>query len=219
MQTVTETKQEKQLDVMEVVSLRDDFYRDGFHVIWLSIGLTVGAIGLLIIVSLYFFLHQVLPIRFPVYDGFRVQGDIPIDKPYLSIADLLQWVSEAMPDILSIDFVTYDQYTKEFEHYFTSTGWEKYNAVANIFINHDDIMKNKYFVSATAASAPVILNQGIIDGKYAWWIQMPINVSYSSVVQGEMHNTKLIAQTLVVRVPTLTNLKGIAIENLIVTRA
>lgn len=217
--TTTTVAPEKQLGSTEIIRLRDDFYRDGFHMTWLSIALTLGAIGLLIIVSLYFFLHQVLPITFPVYDGFRVRGDVPVDKSYVPAADLVQWVSTVVPELFSTDFINQDQYLQNVGHYFTANGWAKYTNVVNIFMNHDDIVKNKYFISPTAAGAPVILNQGIIDGKYAWWVQMPINVSYSGGVDGIVRHTKLITQTLVIRVPTLNNLTGISIENIIVNRA
>lgn len=200
-----------------IAKLRDDFYRDGFQQVWLSIALTVAAIGLLIILSLYFFLHQVLPITFRVHEGFRVQADIPVDKPYVVTADLLQWLSTAVPEIFTIDFINYDQALQNFSRYFTATGWQKYTPVANIFINRDDIIKSKYFVSAAAAGAPIILNQGVLERKYAWWVQMPINVSYSGG-EGESHTVKLIVQALVVRVPTWNNLEGIHIENMIVNR-
>jgi intracellular multiplication protein IcmL len=201
-----------------VAHLRDNFYRDGFHLVWLSIALIITEIVLLIIVSLYFFLHQVLPINFSVYEGFRVQPDVPVDKPYVHIPDLLQWVSTAMPEVFNTDFINYNQKLQNIAHYFTTDGWAKYVNVVNVFMSHNDIVQNKQFVSAVASGAPVVLNEGIVDGKYAWWVQMPINVRYSNV-DGQVHSQKLMTQTLVIRVPTLNNLEGIAIENLIVSRA
>ena len=198
-----------------VAHFRDDFYRDGFRIIMLSLGMMIAAIGLLIIVSLYFFFHQVLPITFPVYEGWRVQSAVPIDRPYLRTADLLQWISQTLPAVLTIDFFNYDQQLKKATPYFTANGWTKFMELTNTSMNHDEIVKNKVFVQSQAAGAPVILNQGIVEGRHGWWVQMPIDVRYSSV-DGNNRVTRLIIQALVVRVPTLDNLEGAVIDNLIV---
>jgi len=201
-----------------VITLHDHFYRDGFRVILLSLGMMAAAIILLIIISLYFFLHQVLPVSLPVYDGWRVQKEVPVTEPYLRVPDLLQWVSTALPSIFISNFVYYDRYLKIASRYFTETGFAKYKEALNIFMNPEEVLKNKLFVQATAAGAPVILNQGIVEGKYAWWVQMPIDVRYSNV-DGGSHTTQLIIQVLVTRIPTLNNLEGVSIENMIITRS
>ncbi len=198
----------------QVAHFRDDFYRDGFRVILLSLGMVVGAIGLLIVVSFYFLVHQVVPITFPVYQDWRIQADVPVDQPYLHIADLLQWVSKAMPQIFEFDFINYNQELQTDTVYFTNNGWAKFLALTSAYMSHDDVMKNKVFVQAIPSGAPVVLNQGAVDGKYAWWVQMPLVVRYSDV-DGNNRDIKLLIQVLVIRVPTLDNLDGVAIENII----
>ena len=200
-----------------VLHLKDDFYRDGFRFIWLSIVMTIAAIILLIMVSLYFFLNQVLPINFSVYDDFRVQPDIPVDRPYMDTANLVQWGSTVIPKIFSMNFINYNQKLKEVAQFFTPNGWEKYGAIVKTAINLDELIKNKVFVTASADGAPVVLNQGLIEGRYAWWLQIPVEVHYSGIggVGADAHATNLIVQFLVVRVPTLDNLDGIRIENMI----
>ncbi len=196
------------------VQLKDDFYRDGFRVVMLSFAMVVATIALLIIISLYFFFHQVLPINFPVYQDWRVQAEVPVNQPYLRVADLLQWVSQAVPALLTIDFINYDQELKKVAPYFTSNGWAKFMALTNTYLNHDDILKNKIFVQAQPSGAPVILNQGAVDGKYAWWVQIPIDVRYSGI-EGNNRMTTFLIQVLVIRESTLDNLDGVVIDNLI----
>jgi intracellular multiplication protein IcmL len=71
------------------------------------------------------------------------------------------------------------------------------------------------FVNAQLTGAPFILNQGLLpEGKYAWRVQIPMNVSYSN------GNTRsLIIVALVVRIPTLDNLYGVAIDDMNITEA
>jgi intracellular multiplication protein IcmL len=195
--------------------LKDDFYRDGFRTILLSLVMIGGAIGLLVVISLYFFLHQVLPVNLPTYEDWRVQPEVPLQKPYIHQADLMQWVSTAIPDLFTTDFISYDQNLKNDYHYFTPAGWAKYIEVVNTYLNRDDVAKNKYFLMANANSAPTVLNQNVLEGKYAWWVQMLVELQYSDPENGS-HNTKLDVRVLVVRVPTLNNLDGVLIENIIV---
>jgi len=218
MQTTANTEKENSAMSSEVAHFVDDFYRDGFRVVMLSLGMIVGAIGLLITLSLYFFLHQVLPISFPVYADWRVQADVPLDRPYLHIPDLLQWFSTAIPEVLAVDFINYNLEIKGFTHYFTVNGWAKYLAITNTYMSHDQVLKNKEFVAAEPSGAPVVLNQGVVDGKYGWWVQMPIDVRYSGI-EGNNRSSKLLVQALVIRVPTLNNLDGVAIDNMTVTQA
>lgn len=201
----------------EVAYFRDDYYRDGFKTLLLSLAMIVGSIGLLIVLSLYFFLHQVLPITFPTYEGFRVQPDVPVNRPYLHVADLLQWVSQTLPSIMDLDFINYNTELKAATPFFTPNGWTKYLSLTNTYMSYDEISKNKVFVQANASGAPVILNQGVVEGKYGWWVQMPLDVRYSGV-DGNTRNKRLVIQALVVRVPTLNNLDGVAIENMIVNQ-
>jgi intracellular multiplication protein IcmL len=213
MQTVTPNDNNQTM----IAHLRDDFYRDGFRKVLLSLALVTGATALLIIVSLYFFLHQVLPINFAVYPDWRVLPDVSLDKPYIPKPDLLQWVSNALPQAFTFDFINYDEELKKLEKYFTANGWNKYSELANTLVNHNEILNKKLFVTASADGAPVILNQGIIDQSYAWWVQMPVNVRYSGV-EGEAHESKFTIQVLLVRVSTLNNLDGISIENITLNR-
>jgi intracellular multiplication protein IcmL len=217
MQTTAKVETENNTKSPGVAYFKDDFYRDGFRYVMLSLAMVVGAIGLLIVVSLYFFLHQVLPITFPVYADWRVQTDVPVDRPYLHTPDLLQWVSHTLPIVTAMDFVNYNTELKAMPPYFTANGWAKYLDFLKTYMSYDDMSKKKEFVAGVPSGAPVVLNQGVIDGKYGWWVQMPLDVRYSGI-EGDNREVKVNIQALVIRVPTLNNLDGVAIENLIVTK-
>jgi hypothetical protein len=54
----------------------------------------------------------------------------------------------------------------------------------------------------------------LLSGRYAWWVGMPIRVTFKGV--GVKPDQKLSLQVLVARVPTTENLDGVAIDNIIV---
>jgi hypothetical protein len=219
-QATTETKnQDKQI----TVTLKDDFYRDGFATIWLAIFLVLAIIIIIVMISIYFFIHQVVPVNFMVSNNFRVQQDEPLDKAYPNVTELLQWVSNVAPALLTTDVLHYHDNLTNNQKYFVGNGFDKYLANLKQFITPEEIIKNKYFINAMATGAPTILNQGKINNQYSWWIQMPLNINYQSLLEANMTmgmntasmNTNIIAQLLIVRIPTFNNLEGIKIANII----
>lgn len=202
-------------DQLGVVKLQDNFYHDDFgRVILCFIGLAI-AIGLLIAISLYLHFTKPTPTTFFVDREWRVQGAVPVDQPYLSPPDMLQWVGENLPRAFNFDFNFYNDQLKDAQQFFTPNGWSVFQNHLNNYVSYNYVTSNKLFVSGRAGGAPFILNQGILSGRFAWWVQMPVIVKYESYTAGS--SKILTMQVLVVRVSTLNNLNGVGIENVIVT--
>lgn len=201
---------------LQVVRLRDDFYRDGFYKILLALLTIIVAITFLVLLSVYLFLAKPPPVNFRVDNDWRILPPVPVDQVYLSTPDLIQWVSQTIPTTFTFDFVSYTKQLKNYAQYFTSNGWSKYLDQINTYVNYNYVQSDKVFVNTNAGGAPFILNQGMLSGRYAWWIQMPINVHYITVDRNGA--SPLVVQALIVRVPTLNNLYGVGIDNIIVSK-
>lgn len=200
-------------DELQFISLRDDFYRDGYYKTLAAAGVLLIAIALLVSVSIYLQLSKPDPVVFRTGDEFRTVLPVPIDKPYVSQADLIQWVSEALPTAFIFDFINYNQQLKNISQYFTVNGWKTYTDQLKQYADYNAFVARKLFSDAEPAGAPFILNQGLLPGNiYGWQVQMPINLEYSSVNRGD--TIPLVLQALVVRIPTLNNLSGLAIDKL-----
>ncbi|EKD70569.1 MAG: hypothetical protein ACD_46C00488G0006 [uncultured bacterium] len=197
-----------------IVGLDDDFYRDSFgKVIFLSMSVCF-AIVLLAGLSIYLHLNKPKPVNFAVGADWRIQPAVPIDRPYLSTPDLLQWVSDVLRKVFVLDFNQYNDQLKLSQQYFTSDGWSVFLNQLNNYANYNNVKVSKLFVNGTPAGAPFILNQGLLSGRYAWWVQMPIDLQYQG--GASLPNRSLTLQILVVRIPTVNNLSGVAIDNVIV---
>ena len=197
-----------------VVELRDDFYRDSFGKMTLIIFSFCLAIGLLVAMSFYLYLAKPLPVTFAVADEWRVRPPVPLDQPYLSVPDMLQWVGDVVPKVFVYDFNRYNDQLKVASQYFTPEGWKIFLNQLNIYANYNNVQTYKQFITSAPAGAPFILNQGLLSGKYAWWVQMPITLSYQG--NNQSAEKTLTLQVLLVRVSTLDNLIGVAIDNVIV---
>lgn len=197
----------------EIVVLHDDFYRDGFSTL-LSIvmGLFV-ALGLIVFLMVYLDVTKPPPITFTVGSEWRIQDPVPLDQPYRSEADVLQWVSEELPNSFDYDFQNYNEQLQTAQHNFTAKGWKAFLEVLNTYANYNNVLTNKLFIDGSPSSIPFMINQGLILGRYGWWIDMPIHIRYSGNSRSFTEEVKL--KILVVRVPTLNNLAGIGIDDVI----
>lgn len=203
-------------EALHVVELRDDFYRDSFGKVIFIIASIIVSILLMVMVAVYLYLKEPPPVVFPVDAEWRVQPAVPLTQPYLSEPDLLQWVSDVIPRSFIYDFSRYNDQLKQNSQYFTADGWRVFLNQLNNYANYNTVQTNKMFVNGVPAGAPFILNQGLLSGRYAWWIQMPITINYIGNNRTNYQNLTL--QILVVRVSTLNNLIGVGIDNVVVSR-
>jgi intracellular multiplication protein IcmL len=199
---------------LQIIRLRNDFYRDGFQKLLLALGVITTAIGLLVAAFLYLFFVKPVPIHFATDDEWRILAPIPVDKPYLSTANLLQWVSETFSTVFNFDFLNYSKKQAEYQQYFTENGLKKYTDLLNFYVPISSVQKSKSVIVGTLNGGPFIVNQGLLNKRYAWWVQLPININFSGYDRN--YTQPLVLQVLVVRVPTLNNLSGVVIDNLVI---
>ncbi len=62
-------------------------------------------------------------------------------------------------------------------------------------------------------SAPVLINQGLVQGRYAWKLSMPLLVTYQSSERTVPQN--LMVEIVVVRQPETEHPRGLGIAQLI----
>lgn len=203
-------------DQFEIMQIRDDFYRDGFYRILFVFLSLLAAIAFLGMLSFYLYFSKPPPVRFATDTEWRVLPPVPLNEPYLKLPDLIQWISEVIPASFTFDFVNYAKQLQNVSQYYTPNGFGKLIQILNNNVNEKTVEEGKLFVNTTAAGAPFILNQGVLQKSYAWWIQIPVNIRYITV--GKSASQELTLQALVIRVSTLNNLNGVAIDNLIVAK-
>jgi len=157
----------------------------------------------------------------PVYfmsspDG-RLVPLTPLDKPVMSQAAMLDWVSSTVVQTLSVDFLNYRRQLMAVQDNYTDPA---YNQLISSLIQSGNlgmIKSQRLSVSATVSQAPVVIAHGDIGKTEAWKIQFPLTVSYES--SGGVGNTQnLLATALVERVPQTQIPRGLAIAQLVLAQ-
>lgn len=198
----------------QTVELQTRFYRDSFGKVLILILSICFAIALFVSLAIYIHLQKPKPIQFNVGNDWRVIEPVPLDQPYLSQPDLLQWVNDAIQKVFVFDFYHYNDQLQKASQYFTSDGWKVFLNQLNNYVNYNNVQTYKTFINAVPTSAPYILREGLLEGRYGWWVQMPITLNYIGYQRSTSQNITL--QILVVRVSTLNNLNGVGIDNVMV---
>lgn len=200
-------------DALAYVAMRNSFYRDGQRKL-IGIMLISGLANFIFAgILLYIITHPPAPKYFATSINGRITPLVALDAPNQSDSAVLQWANQAAIAVFSYNFVNYRSELVSASGFFTAEGWDQFISALGSSNNLDAVKAKKLVVSAVATSAPVILQKGVLNGRYAWRIQMPILVTYQSASEFSQQNLNV--TMLVTRVDTLNSPRGIGIAQFV----
>jgi len=200
-------------DAVELVRLRNNFYRDNYRRLVSALLFLLVIIIISVGIIFYQITHRPEPRYFATTVDGRIMPLFPLSEPMLSPGELLQWAHGAAISAYTYNFVNYRDAMQQLQNQFTPDGWRYYEDALRVSRNLEMIIAKKLVVSAVATGTPIILDQAVIDGRYSWKVQIPLLISYQS--PNEQTQKPLIVMMIVSRVPTVDMPKGIAIVSFI----
>ncbi len=200
-------------DAIATVMLRRNFYRDGQRKWIIILTILTGSNIVLAAILAYIITHPPEPRYFATSVNGRITPLVALNAPNQSDSAVLQWANQAAIAAFSYNFVNYRSELVASSGFFTAEGWDQFISALASSNNLEAVKAKKLVVSAVATSAPVILQKGILNGRYAWRIQMPMLVTYQSA--SEFSQQHLVVTMLVSRVDTLNSPRGIGIAQFI----
>ncbi|MCX7118038.1 MAG: type IVB secretion system apparatus protein IcmL/DotI [Legionellales bacterium] len=201
-------------DALTAVVLRNNFYRDGQRKMILI--LLVSLIANFVLASMLFYIitHPPAPKYFATSINGRITPLFALNEPNQSDSAVLQWANQAAIAAFTYNFVNYRSELQASSGFFTAEGWDQFLSALQQSNNLDAIKAKKLIVSAVATRAPIILQKGILNGRYAWRVQMPLLVTYQSASEFSQQNN--VVTMLITRVSTLNSPRGIGIAQFVV---
>lgn len=193
--------------------MRYEFYRDGWRTM-LTILVVLSVTSAALLFGLLWSMSRPVQSHYFATEGGRVVPIIPSDLPFVKKEYLLSWASEAVSSSFTIDFQNYRKKIQENKRFFTEQGFEEYVSALQTSTRLPQIIENYMVSSAVPEGAPVVVNEGVVNGIYAWKIRMPVIVSYQSGVKSSP-SERLMVSMVVVRVPTYENSSGIGISQFV----
>lgn len=201
-------------DTLTEVVTRNSFYRDGQHKLFVVLLLSM-VVNFLLVGSIgYIFLNPPAPVYFATSINGRITPLFPLEEPNQSDSAVLQWANQAATAAFTYNFVNYRTELQASSGFFTADGWTQFLNALKDSNNLDAVKAKKLIVSAVATRAPVILQKGLLNGRYSWRVQMPILVTYQSASEFSQQNN--VVTILITRVSTLNSPRGIGIAQFVV---
>jgi len=183
------------------------------HLLRLTILLLLASLGLIAFIYARHAL-QPEPRFYTVSPSGEHTARRPLEQPTVSPKALLRWAAAAATNVNTLNFLNYRKTLENAREYFTQSGYDNFLSSLNDAHILDEIETKKLDSSAIVTGVPIILQEGVLQGNYAWEIQFPMLVTYQGASDKAVPQNKLVSM-LVTRVSTHDAPKGIGIAQLI----
>lgn len=189
-------------------SLRQKYFLGNRIIILMTLVLFVS------ILANVFLVTRAPDIRYFATDGEgKIKELISIDEPIQSVNEVLSWTTDAITKAYTFSFANYRQELQSARSNFTSSGWDGFQKALEDSGNLKAVIENMFVTTAVPRGAPVITAEGLINGRYAWKVEVPVIVTYQSA--NNRTTQDLLVQAIIVRRTELEHPRGLGIAQLI----
>lgn len=196
---------------LNTVLVRNEFYRDGYRNL-LRLNILLGLVIVGLVGAMYFVIniHQPENRYFATTEDGRLIPMVPLSQPNLSTPALLSWSAQAATEVMTFGFNDYRRRLQEASRNFTRRGWQSFTTALQQSRILEMVEANQQVVFAVPQGAPVLDQEGIVNGRYQWVVQIPMTFTYQS---GNRKNSdNVLVTAVIVRVPRLESPNGVGIE-------
>ena len=193
------------------VLARNEFYRDGYRsVLRIAVIEAVVIVGL--IIMMFFVVSNSKPenVYFATTNDGRLVPMVALNEPNLSTPALMSWSAQAATEVMTFGFNDYKRRLQEASRNFTRVGWASFTGALEKSRILEMVEQNQQVVTAAPRSAPVLVSEGMSNGRYQWQVEIPMVITYQAGSQTRADN--LIVTLLIVRVSKLESANGVGIE-------
>ena len=193
------------------VLTRNEFYRDRYRTLTL-----IAIIEAAAIVGLIAALIITIQVNRPRYFYFATTEDgrsipmLPLSRPNLSKPALMSWAAQAATEVLTFNFSDYRRRLQEASRHFTREGWESFTQALQASDFIESVVSFRQVVSAAPAKAPVLLYEGVINGRYQWEIELPMLITYQTGSSTQTVNQTI--RMVIRRMDKLESPNGVGIQ-------
>lgn len=196
---------------LEAVVTRNLYYRDGYrNLVKIAIIQSMAIVALIIALTVTIMSSRPQDRFFATTSDGRLIRMIALNEPNMNDAALVSWSARAASDVMTFGFHDYQRRLQEASSYFTRRGWQSFTEALERSRLMEGVTKAQRVVTAAPKSAPVIIQQGLVDGIYRWIVELPLIVTYQSGTAQQSDTVNV--QLVIVRVSTLDSPSGVGIQ-------
>lgn len=196
---------------LEAVVTRNLYYRDGYRtLVKIAIVQSMAIVALIIALALTIAVSRPQDRFFATTSDGRLIRMIALNEPNMNDAALVSWAARASSDVMTFGFHDYQRRLQEASSYFTRRGWQSFTEALDRSRIMEGVTQAQRVVTSAPKSAPVIIQQGLVDGIYRWIVELPLIVTYQSGTAQQSDTVNV--QLVIVRVSTLDSPSGVGIQ-------
>jgi intracellular multiplication protein IcmL len=196
---------------LELVLLRNTFYRDAYRRMVLLVVILFFincGLGAAIVVD---YLNPQPPQYFATTAEGRIINIHKLTDPVVTDSYVLQWTANAVRQAFSADYIHWRKQLQDASANFTPDGWRYFLGALKSSNNLNTLVDMKMVSGVELTSAPQVTKKMVVDGHYAWKVQMPLLITYTD---GKQHiNMPWNVTVIVARMPVQDYPQRIAINN------
>ena len=149
--------------------------------------------------------------------GVKDGGAVSLEKQHRSTEEVIRWVEGAVSEVTTFDENDYQKTLRDRQGYFDQAGQQQYIK----FLQSAGVAKvlnsNQYYVRSFVEDIPLLLNEGVVEGRYRWLFQVPITLTYMDRAMVDYKESDPVSQRMSVtlqvgRSASAVDAEGIAIE-------
>ena len=173
-----------------------------------------ASVGVMACMTYLSWSYEAKPKYFAVTPSFQIKRLTPLDQPAMSKSGMLDWATKAVTETLTLNFVNIEgQLTAVRDLYTEDAFMSMINALKESG-NLKYILDNRLVMHAVPKAPPTITNEGTVQGRMFWRLQIPLKLGYESS-GGTATTQSLIATVLVQRVSPLKHANTLAIARIV----
>ncbi len=205
-------KQKKVNRGLDLVVMRNEFYRDNYYRILTCVLLMLIINVCLATVVYYKWANPPQPQYFAATADGRIIKIHKLTDPTLPDDMVLQWTANAIHKTFSLDYIHWRTQLRDASDNFTPEGWRYFSSILKSTNDLKTLVDGKMVSNTEITGAPQIVRESIVDGHYAWNIKLPLLVTFTS--KSNTIHIPINMTVIVIRVPVQYYKDKIAINNI-----
>lgn len=185
-------------------------YKTGFRNLLWVVKLESLIIAVLVCM-VYYCVDYVLPQDrfFAVSAAGTRQQMVGLPEPNLNKAALISWLGAASTEIMTFNFLNYDDVFGKSKRFFTKDGWESFSTALLKSGLLKSVTDYQQVITAIPREQPTVVAEGVIEGQYRWVMNVQLVMTIRA---GSKKNTKgFNVLVILVKEDTIDNPMGVGI--------
>lgn len=108
----------------------------------------------------------------------NTQDIIGLDKPHRSLEEIRAWLGRAMAEILTMNADDYEDHLTLLKTGMNEAALTDFSSFIQSSRTLDTLRTNNMRMVGVVDAPPLLLNEGVIGGRYRWLMEMPVTLSF-----------------------------------------